>query len=1010
MRKFRLKRIPVINYRSNLITPSSNVYPESGDPDDDDFSFAGFDWISFADRLENAQLTDQQSTSHQGALTWIPLSIELRDGSSTIGFKIQKSEKDEFDRLTDTNMNEAQKFLLSHATQVLTTPSKTDRMRGIKAKTLIVRTPSSLIDLLDDEVPDLREGMVYEPQDPRLLTGDVRPLSGTPWGLILELAHAIFNKLSDDGHNISMGNLLKALGRLAIMGNGVVVIGRLISAISSGELSRFITDHANEDIYDCITDWYSQFLLGEKLSNPDLNRGMVNDSDHESFSSTSGQSIPSDPPLPNVTSGIVQSTCSYNGTPAGYAYDRDYAVVPVKFWRYLYHLGDAFSKKDREPNFSRLALTGSPGTDLLLNRVPSIFIHPDGSYSNDYSRYAYPILCGGLFKKIKNAVKKVGKVVGKVGAAVAKGVAKVMDGPLGGVISAIPVVGNIASVAGKVAKGVTKVIDKVKSVKDKISSVKDKVSSVIGNGDSESNQGVVESLQPHYGNGPSSADATDRHAYGAASGVEITKNSEGAIDISSLPVWSAPSTKKYHAPTVSFLTGDGTLHLNPHAGLGRTCRYRAIADPSILTPLDQMRTKAKTAVYSLSNVMRSIRHPDFVSDIDYMKSPSLSWLCSVKTIPYQLAGDPFEDVVASEAPHLSDAASYFSMGGLTKTVPSQNPLLSILMQMYADNDTRKLFALSSGAATVSLPALTSYLLNPPYAQRFNERGMQWPIVGLTSVAWALLIASSESLSDESRKEASEIMRRAAESGCFTGKGVDALLTTILKGEWPNISEDRTLAKTWVRCLASAIAWMWSEANSTSINALASALTVSFVPSYQITSAFLHDFIPKTRTGNANGSENIGGELKSEISRDEAIDKASAIDSPSTQAGKDFDALLTAIREGSSDPKNTAYDTFGNHSSCFSDMMGSNPLREALDPQTCSYIGDMWDAAVMAIKTTSSWQAARMKMMSIGLPASLISTALEKFYGAYDNALTGCGECDFLSIIPLTREDSCNFEY
>jgi hypothetical protein len=1008
MRKFRLTRIPIIRYRSRLINPSGNVIPEQGDPDSEDFSFAGFDWISFADRLENEQLTDQQTIAHQGALTWIPLDIELHDGSRTVGFKIQKSEKEEFDRLADSDLSAAQKFLLSHASQVLTTPSKSDRMRGVKARTLVVRTPSSLIDLLDDEVPDLREGMVYEPQNPKLLTGDVRPLAGAPWGLMLELAHAIFDRLTSDGHNLSMGTLLKVLGRLAVMGNGIAVIGRLISAISSGELSRFISDHANEDVYDCIMDWYTQFLLGEKLSNPDENPSAGLNEERTDYGGAISPDVNTSSSSPIYPHGVTEPSTE-DGV-SDLCYDRDYAVVPIRYWRYLYRLGDSFNKKDREPNFSRLALTGSPGTDMLLNRVPSIFINQDGSYTNDYSRYSYPLLCGGLFKKIKNAVKKVGKAVGKVGAAVAKGVAKVMDGPLGGVISAIPVVGNIASVAGKVAKGVTKVIDKVKSIKNKISSVKDKIASSVGAGSSGSDVENLKEIRGDMEHEDSYGPEDNRRAYGAASGVGVTQSSDGSIDIASLPVWSTSGDARFHAPTVSFLTGDGTLHVNPHSGIGKVCQFKVSSDPDLLTDFDRARTQASISVYDLSNTMRNCRHPEFACDWDYGKSPSPEWLSNLKIIPHQLAGDPFEEVVSSETPHLSEAASYLGLDGLIKSIPSQNPFLSVLMQMYADNDTRKLFDNAARDVSINTAALNSYMLNPPYSQRFTERGMNWPVVGVTSIAWSVLLCSTESLSNEIKREAAEIMRRAAESGCFTGRGIDALLPTIIKGEWPDIASNRSLAKTWLRSLSSAIAWMWSEANSSGINSLASSLTVCFVPSYQITSAFIHDFLPKARSQGSDGDSDHYTEVNNQDMRDKALEKASAIDSKSTTAGKDFDALIKAMTGGSSDPDHTAFDAVGIGSSHGGDIGEFASPRNMWGDGFSHFQGDMWDAAIMAIKTTASWQAARLKMVSLGLPPSIISTALEKFYGSYMTSMGNADHSNFLSIIPLTREDSINYNY
>jgi hypothetical protein len=204
--------------------------------------------------------------------------------------------------------------------------------------------------------------------------------------------------------------------------------------------------------------------------------------------------------------------------------------------------------------------------------------------------------------------------------------------------------------------------------------------------------------------------------------------------------------------------------------------------------------------------------------------------------------------------------------------------------------------------------------------------------------------------------------------------------------------------------------MWSEANSSGINSLASSLTVCFVPSYQITSAFIHDFLPKARSQGSDGDSDHYTEVNNQDMRDKALEKASAIDSKSTTAGKDFDALIKAMTGGSSDPDHTAFDAVGIGSSHGGDIGEFASPRNMWGDGFSHFQGDMWDAAIMAIKTTASWQAARLKMVSLGLPPSIISTALEKFYGSYMTSMGSADHSNFLSIIPLTREDSINYNY
>lgn len=119
------------------------------------------------------------------------------------------------------------------------------------------------------------------------------------------------------------------------------------------------------------------------------------------------------------------------------------AQVPVGFWRTIYQIGDAYDARSALPSFGFMA--GDPEVAISGIKSPLLFVDGEGVLHRTPAPYAVPILAGGIFKKIRKAIKKVTSKVSSV-------VKKIADNPLvKGIASVIPGGSLMVSAAGKVA-------------------------------------------------------------------------------------------------------------------------------------------------------------------------------------------------------------------------------------------------------------------------------------------------------------------------------------------------------------------------------------------------------------------------------------------------------------------------------------------------------------------------------------------------------------------------------
>jgi hypothetical protein len=263
--------------------------PSAGDPisDDDNFSFKNFDWLAFQDRMN--QVTNSAETLAVNAspqllegldpamtriaeMKMVPLALNLPDGSQTIAFRMPAEDAAKFAAMSSSSnpddVARAQKLLFTKSDKIITTPDRNDRLRGVPSTCFVVRTPSSLVDLLDDEVPDLREGLFLggDPNGERApLVGGLPAIAvGAALSFYWDIAQKIYENISDQYKSgLSLSKLVETMGKLALNLVPGVPLYRVISSIANGDLNRFLDGHRDMDLYDAICTWLAQVATGD---------------------------------------------------------------------------------------------------------------------------------------------------------------------------------------------------------------------------------------------------------------------------------------------------------------------------------------------------------------------------------------------------------------------------------------------------------------------------------------------------------------------------------------------------------------------------------------------------------------------------------------------------------------------------------------------------------------------------------------------------------------------------
>jgi hypothetical protein len=979
----------------------------------DDFSYADLDWESFSESREDydtATLLGVNSTEEEGPrgipkLVWIPLATKLKDGSQTIAFKMPV---DLANRVIRGEMSEAELSsptgpILSQSKEVITTPSTTDRMRGIKRGTIVVRTPSSLIDLMDDQVPDLREGLYMDPVSPDYLdqylsrSNDPAPVStltgsplagGIPIYAIFEIASLLGGVLSKLDIDLTLSNIIKLLKGVFINGCPFTAIPRLIGKIASGELASWISSHRDVPIEECLRDWIRDVMFDHLNSDSPRHSSEITGDDGASgearalnpdseFGGTLTQNGGGDYNYGSIGGSFNQGPDSAPRQSSRYdlSSDSDVACVPIAYWKRLYAMGSAFRKRDAAPRFDNLQLTGAPATDLLLNRVPSIYIRSNGMPVNTSWQYGTFPMAGGLFKKLIKGVKKVAK-------GVAKGVSKVMDSPLGSVISAIPVVGNVASVAGKVANTITKITNKL---------------------DGNNEVDLEDSGTQDQANTTQLAQTTSQ------SGTAPNLSQSGIIEINKLPTWRSPKLEKFQAPPLSLLANDplscpsirtplGDIPLEM-VGLDSLCRSVEQREA-----LDEM-----VAINKLSDICREIdaRGPALAYRVIYgnwvplegqpvigpkRRAAKMGGLTSywaphsrftkTRRIPFRLAGDPTidEEKLGQALSGLATMSEWTGDPSLS-TPGDNNEFSKTFFQLYSDGDVSTLFSRDPW----DVAGLVSYTLDCPMKDRIESRGAPVGAELAAGIVWAMYLVSSSSLSDRRREEIGESMRSAALSGLFKSKGVDQLQDLALSAKWPTSQQLREpkLGKAWTRMVAATIIYIWNDASGASSSNFAQAISSVCFQSIDAVSLMKAIMMERAKAP----SEQVANTIASDIESSKMHRQGTK-----TDAQNDLAAAMSAL---GLDPEVAEGEgltqDFSRPTSCF-------PAPRSWDE---GEIGDLWVQAETICRRSMNEDQARLTMRSIGIPSTIISKVLQQYFSTY----TGDQESPYrLSLIPLSRQD------
>lgn len=994
----------------------TDALPSSQGSDSANFSFADFDWLGYGDMradsndaqaLKDDALQSGVDTQATPAYRWVPFVLPLEDGSRTIAFKMKTSSADKLASKVQSDdsadQREVQRLLLSDSQEVLTTPSRADRVRGVKRSAIVVRTPASLIDLMDDQVPDLREGFFPDPQDPQEVNRFAHSgtLSGNPLAVIaeklgiqalLDVGQAIIETGLDKlGSDFSISKLGDCLQRVAWNSITPLTLGRIIKAIYDGELTSYIRLHPNENIYDNIVNWIAQWYWEGVFDDP----GNPKTKYDPPYSRGSGR----DTNPKTIIGGIPSDSGSGNHDDDGHeghdgdacccaSHDRDFyasadydaAFVPVSYWRHLYSLGRTFRKRDLMPSFSSLAFTGSPSADLLLNRVPEIYIGSDGLPNLEYWRYGSYPMSGGLFSCIKKAAKKVAGAVKKVGSAVAKGVSKVMDSPLGSVISAIPVVGNVASVAGKVAG----VINKVTSVTDKIG--------LTGDDSSDAPEAASEAVLPSGG-----ADENVGHATGLVRGnqsdVVLGRSESGRLNVASVPVWTS-SRDDYSAPPLSLLTG----HPGDVVAFAPTMLDTCLLMDSDSTAKGPSGEEVVVHLRELADNMKALdgRGPWIARRLS-TQVPSQRSLTEVGSYwrigsrgsecPISFAGDPAVGEVTAKAGlgGLGPMADWMNIPTLQLPDGASNPYAQTFYQLGSDPGTKALIS----RGKLSEQALKTFCLQPPYCARIKDKDRSVSVELAAAVTWAMLLVSSSGLADSQRQEIADAMSLAAMAGLWNQSQVGDLLGKALRKEWPAATDMKTkqVAVMWTRMLADTIGYVWNEASGATGNTFSIAIASVAAPSREAVKGMCELLNPAPSDSNSPKRNVIAP-------------------SPGggNASGDDATSLLNdlLLGEGLSDPEVIDNDSGDQGHPSHADI--SLP-ETAENYENLDYtLSDYWLMASRICRAARSENAARLRMRALRIPDVFISLALQRYYPTQD-AGTAPMVC-----IPLTRKDYMLYSY
>lgn len=1021
----------------------------------DNFSFRGFDWLGYNDSRtassEEAALREMSPSAGVGiggsGYAWIPLQIRLEDGSDTIAFKMSAPLAAKFRAMQNSDGehdHELQQMLLTEADSVLTTPSRTDRLRGMKPSTVVIRTPSSLIDLMDDQVPDLREGFFTSSQDSSTVSAFAgTPMSGFPWLMAAELAHALYDglvsSLERQGVQLDMQTAMKIAKHLITTGGGAPFL-RFLSA-NPGEWTRFWQRHKDAPIADTILDAFYQWMTGELVdgyparssgdeSNSESGKKGSKESEHPELIDDQKQDGNDDdlswedigelnPGADNgtdLTGNIYDSSQFYNSP------DHDGAYVPLSYWRHLYEMGSNFRRRNAIPDFSSLAFTGDPATDLLLNRVPEIYIYPDGRLSRDYWQYGLYPLSGGLFKGIGKALKKVGSAVTKGVKAVAKGVSKVMDSPIGGIISAIPVVGNVANVAGRVASTINRVSDTVDAIQG---------------GDSVVDETGAEAEAPAYtGMVP-----------GVGNSLPRPNQSESAyhpspISASSLPAWQNSPAEAYQAPTLSLITGDPDNSPVARAARQVGAYVNIIPYGEVKSRLEEELDSARSHLWDVMRRMEEVerRGPMIMLGWNLAQPkigsylPSVSWASGdpkFSKVPIGLkaleghrcywssnrrpryrvgtilsrrafAGDPESDRVIREAlatwaPGAEQLSTYLSLPSLVDMDPSRNIFVMTLRQMIADKKTKVLVQTVIKPNGTTLRAndasLVSFLFDPsklrPVSKQLN---LDFANLMLAAATLGCTVATDSMLSSERRADIMKLMSRVATSGAWTGRGLDQMVTFCQKGQWPSTDQlrDSRIARTWARLLSSAILITWLEAGV----ATASEFSTLVYPLAADADALVSKVLVTTSPADLTGTSDLATTTTDDGNLDADPDKGMiSPESPSGNSGavrRLRRELNGATREGDDDEEELSLFHEGNLGD---DESGSRA------PSFDAEASDYWAIASLICSKSFNQSQATAMMIRNAIPPFIINLAIQKFFPCVDHS--DQAPCAW---IPLSRKD------
>jgi hypothetical protein len=849
---------------------------------------------------------------------------------------------------------------------------------------------------MDDQVPDLREGLFMDPVLPSYLDSyrtDHMPgnqqasLSGSPLAggvpvfAILEIANLIGGVLSSLEIDLTLSNIVKLLKGIFINGCPFTAIPRLIGKIASGELSAWISAHRDSPIEEVVRDWIKDVMfdhLGEESQKRSSEVSL--EYQNEPGSTPSPSDLDPNPgrdiDIGRPNSGSVDSPVYTNVSQYADTADYDVACVPVSYWKRLYAMGRAFQKRDAAPRFDNLQLTGAPATDLLLNRVPSIYVGDDGLPEATSWQYGTYPMAGGLFKKIVNGVKKVAK-------GVAKGVSKVMDSPLGSVISAIPVVGNVASVAGNIAKTATKVIDKIEGF--------------TGSSDESDSEPEVRE---------SGSGGVASHKYDKSRSSSTPPST--SIEIAALPTWKAPSVEKYQAPPVSLLSNDPNSApcIRTQFGLVPILGWRGDVvseDPMMIAKWNQIvnmrmlrdmgqeiESRGPQLIYRviqghwtpIAGDATSVKHSRAarVGGLTSYWAPHTR-LTATRRVPIRLAGDP-----TMEEEKLRAALEKFAPMSTWASDPSlsspgdDNAFAKMFFQLYSDGDLAPMFSGDSWGES----ALVSYALNCPFTDRMINRGVPVGAELAAAAVWAMYLVSSSVLNDSQRAEIALSMKSAAMAGLFKNKSIDQLQTYALNGSWPS---DKTLrepkvGKNWTRMVALTILYIWNDASGSSSSPFSQAISSVSFPSI--------DAVTMMKAIMMERSKSASQQAQSTINADAASSKFDA-QGKTTAAQADLISALSALGLDPEVAESGASRPF--------------PLDDGSSATdglwTDEGIGDLWFQAESICRRSTSESQARMIMNSLGIPSSIIARVLQRYYTSVGPDVS-CGSR--LSLIPLSRQD------